>query len=90
MPRKRRPEEPSSYQPAPEVPELAAERYQVIVAVLAGTVSMSEGARRLGLARNNFQTLVHRAQAAMVETFRNRFIDSVDFSWISCELLRQR
>jgi hypothetical protein len=72
MGRKRRPEEPSSYQPAPAVPELAAERYQVITAVLAGTMSVSEGARRLRLARNNFQTLVHRAQAAMVESLLPR------------------
>src|SRR5262245_27559520 len=72
MGRKRRPNEPSSYQPAPDVPPEMAERYQVIAEVIGGKLSVSEGARRLGMARNNLQTLVHRAQAQMLEALAPR------------------
>jgi transposase-like protein len=72
MGRKRRPNEPPSYEPAPEVPAEMAERYQVITEVIGGKLSVSEGARRLGIARNNLQTLVHRAQAQVLEALAPR------------------
>jgi hypothetical protein len=72
MGRKRRANEPPSYVPAPTVPEELNERLQTVMAVLAGTMTMSEGAAKLGMARNNFQTLVHRTQQAMVESLLPR------------------
>ncbi len=61
MPNKR------TYTPMPEVaPELAA-RYEVVLEVLSGALTVSEGARRLHLSRNHFQTLMHRALAKMLE-----------------------
>lgn len=72
MGRKRRPNEPSSYVPAPEVPAEVSERLTVITAVLAGTMSMSEGASRLNMARNNFQALVHRTKQAMLTSLEPR------------------
>ena len=49
-----------TYEPEPEVPEELQERYEVMVSVLQGKLSVSEGARRLGMSRNHFQTLLHR------------------------------
>lgn len=50
----------TSYTPAPEVPPEARERYQAMLEVLSGTTTVSEAARRLGMSRNHFQTLLHR------------------------------
>jgi hypothetical protein len=44
------------------MPALAA-RYEVMVAVMSGAVMVSEGAKRLGLSRNRFQSLLHRGEA---------------------------
>src|SRR5688500_389586 len=72
MARKRRPNEKSSYRTAPKVPTELSERYQVVSQVIAGQLSMSEGARQLGMARPNFQTLVNRVKASMLETLSPR------------------
>lgn len=56
-----------SYTPTPEVPADLAERYQVILEVLSGALTVSEGARRLGLSRNHFQTLMHQGLAGLIE-----------------------
>jgi hypothetical protein len=72
MPRQRRANEASSYSPAPAIPAQIADRYEVIRAVLGGSMMVSEGARQLGMARNNFQALLHRAQAAMLEALLPR------------------
>lgn len=72
MGRKRRPNEPPSYQPAPTVPAELAARLELVSQVIAGTLSMSEGARRADISRNNFQTLVHRTKQAMLEALAPR------------------
>ncbi len=72
MARKRRPNEKSSYKPAPTVPAELADRYQVVALVIAEQLSVSEGARRLGMARANFQTLVNRTKESMVTTLMPR------------------
>jgi transposase len=41
-----------------------------VLEVLSGAVSVSEGARRLGLSRNHFQTLMHRGLAGMVDALQ--------------------
>lgn len=58
---------PPRYEPAPQVPQEMAERFAVIHEVLSGQLTVSEGARRLGMSRNHFQTLLHRAEKAMLE-----------------------
>lgn len=54
------------YEPMPEVPGDVRARYETVLQVLAGTISVSEGARRLGLSRNRFQTLLHRGMKGML------------------------
>ena len=56
-----------SYIAAPKLPRELSERYQIITEVMAGTLSVSEAARRLGLSRNRFQSLLHRGLAGLVE-----------------------
>jgi transposase-like protein len=56
-----------TYTPLPALgPEVAA-RYRTVLEVLSGALTVSEGARRLGLSRNHFQSLMHRAMGSMVE-----------------------
>jgi hypothetical protein len=59
-----------SYTAMPKVPPEVATRYEMVTAVLSGELSVSEGARRLGLSRNHFQSLMHRTQTAMIETLQ--------------------
>jgi transposase-like protein len=54
------------YEPVPEVPLELRQRYETMLQVLAGAISVSEGARRLGLSRNRFQTLLHRGMKGML------------------------
>lgn len=56
-----------SYTPLPEVPAEIVERYRIVMEVLSGALSVSEGARKAGLSRNHFQTLLHRASAGIIE-----------------------
>ena len=49
-----------SYTPMPAVPDDLEERYRVTLAVLSGMITLSEGARRLGLSRVQYQTIMHR------------------------------
>lgn len=56
-----------SYTPMPSIPKDLKERYQVVVEVLAERMTVSEGARRLGLSRNHFQTLLHRGLEGLIE-----------------------
>jgi transposase-like protein len=56
-----------SYTPMPEVPQELQERYRVVLQVNSGELSVSEGARRLGMSRNHFQSLVHKGLEAMIE-----------------------
>lgn len=62
--------EKKSYTAMPKVPPEVATRYETVMAALSGELSVSEGARRLGLSRNHFQTLMHRMQAVMIESLQ--------------------
>ena len=57
-----------SYTAMPAVPPEVVMRYETVMAVLSGELSVSEGARRLRLSRNHFQTLMHRTQALVIES----------------------
>ena len=66
MPKDRAP----SYTPAPEPPtepDLRV-RYDTVLAVIRGEQTMTGAARSLGLSRNHFQTLFHRALQAMIDS----------------------
>ena len=39
----------------------------MMMAVMSGALTVSEGARRLGLSRNHFQSLLHRALGSLIE-----------------------
>ncbi len=58
----------ASYTPIPEVPAELMPRLAAIVEVLAGMKTVSEAARTLGLSRNHFQSILHRALFAMVQS----------------------
>lgn len=55
-----------SYTALPAIPPELAPRYDVMMAVISGELTVSEGARRLGLSRNHFQTLLHRGLGALI------------------------
>jgi hypothetical protein len=55
-----------SYVPAPAVPAGMAQRVQTILEVVAGRMSVAQGARTLGMSRNHFQTILHRGLGALV------------------------
>jgi transposase-like protein len=55
-----------TYTPVPEVPPEIQDRYQAVLEVLSGTSTVSEAARRLGMSRNHFQTVMHRGLEAMI------------------------
>ena len=56
-----------TYTPLPAVPPELTARYETVMAVMSGSLTVSEGARRLGLSRNHFQSLVHRTLGSMIE-----------------------
>jgi hypothetical protein len=72
MARPRRPHEPSTYESQPEIPAELKKRFDVIRAVIGERTTISEAARELDLARVNMQTLVHRAEAAIVAALQPR------------------
>ena len=55
-----------SYKRLPQIPPEMQERYRVMVEVLSGAVTVKHGARRLGLSRNQFQSLLHRGLEGLV------------------------
>ena len=57
----------SSYEPMPEVPEAIAARYQTMLRVIGGEMTVSAAAKELGLSRQRFLTLMHRGLGAMME-----------------------
>src|SRR5260370_12006893 len=61
-----------SYTPQPEVPENLQERYRTIVQVLSGELTVSAAATSLGLSRNQFQTVMHKALLGMIEALEPR------------------
>ena len=56
-----------TYTALPVVPPELAARYETVMAVMSGSLSVSEAARRLSLSRNHFQSLVHRALGSLIE-----------------------
>lgn len=56
-----------SYTPMPAVPDDLEERYRVTLAVLSGMITLSEGAKRLGLSRVQYQTIMHRGLHGLVD-----------------------
>ena len=56
------------YTPLPKLSGLQRQRLRTVVEVLSGEQTISGAARRLGLSRNRFQTLMHRALAALGES----------------------
>ena len=61
-----------SYEAMPVVPPEVAIRYETMMAVLSGELTVSEGARRLDLSRNHFQTLMHRALGSLIESLGSK------------------
>lgn len=57
-----------SYTPSPTVPPEVLPRLAAIVEVLSGLKTVSEAARSLGLSRNHFQTILHRAVLSLAES----------------------
>lgn len=61
----------SRYTPAPKLTdEQLLRRYEMVVMALSGQLEVSEGARQLGMARNHFQTVMHRGMRGLVEGIR--------------------
>jgi transposase-like protein len=58
----------SRYTPEPKVSVELKERVNTVMEALAGTITMSEGARRLGMSRNHFQTIAHRGLGGLIES----------------------
>jgi hypothetical protein len=56
-----------TYVPVPEPPPEMAERYRVMLAVMSGQISVSEGARQLGMVRNHFQSMMNRGLEGFIE-----------------------
>lgn len=61
-----------SYEAMPSVPPEVAVRYETMMAVISGELTVSEGARRLDLSRNHFQTLMHRVLGSVIETLGSK------------------
>jgi hypothetical protein len=57
-----------TYTPAPEVDRELQTTWEAILEAYVGMITVTEGAKRLGLSRNHFQTKMHKAMAAAVET----------------------
>ena len=55
---------PTGYVPAPQVDKDVRKRLRVVQSVSLGQMSVTDGARELGLSRLRFQTLLHRSEAA--------------------------
>jgi transposase-like protein len=72
MARARRPNEPSSYETQPDVPQELKKRFDVIRAVIGERTTISDAAKQLDIARVNMQTLVHRAESAVLAALQPR------------------
>jgi transposase len=58
---------PPTYTAAPTMKPDLLPRYELILQVLGGRLTVSEAARQAGMARNQFQTLMHRAQQGLID-----------------------
>ena len=54
-----------SYTPMPEVPQELLPRFQLVMQAISGGLTVSEGARQLGVSRNHFQSIMHKALEGM-------------------------
>jgi hypothetical protein len=72
MARPRGQNEPSTYETRPEVPTMLQPRFNLLRAVIGEQISTSQAARELGIARVNMQSLVHRAEAAILSAMAPR------------------
>lgn len=72
MARQRRPNESSTYENRPNVPPELEPRLRLVKAILGERTTISDAAKELGIARVNMQTLVHRAEAALVSALQPR------------------
>jgi molybdenum-dependent DNA-binding transcriptional regulator ModE len=57
----------SDYVPEAAIPPGYLARYEMAVSALYGAIPVAEAARRLGISRMRFQTILHRAQRAFAE-----------------------
>jgi transposase len=57
-----------TYTPAPHVDRAMSERLGVILEVVSGKTTVSEGARMLKLSRNHFQTILHRGLEGLADS----------------------
>jgi hypothetical protein len=57
----------TTYVPAPHVAPEMRERFATMLLVLGGELTVKAGAKKLGLSRNRFQTLMNRTTAQMLE-----------------------
>jgi transposase-like protein len=54
-----------SYTPLPRLGGESLRRFRAVLEVISGEATVSEAARRLGLSRNHFQSLMHRGLQAL-------------------------
>jgi transposase len=66
--KRRKRKKPSDYEPEPTLPPQLEERYALVLAAISGAIKIEHAAKRAGLSRPRFQTLMHRAQASMIES----------------------
>lgn len=59
-----------SYEPSPRAHAEVLPRLAAVMAVLSGQKTVSQAARELGLSRNHFQTILHRAERQLIESVR--------------------
>jgi transposase-like protein len=60
----------SDYVAAPLLTEKDRERLSTVMLVVAGELTVTEAATRLGLSRNRFQTIMHRALTGLIDGLR--------------------
>lgn len=63
---------PKSYTPLPRLSGLGLLRLRAVVEVLSGEQTVSGAARKLGLSRNHFQSLMHRGLRTLGESLAPR------------------
>lgn len=59
-------DEKKGYTPAPEVPEESKERFDAVMQAITGEMTVTEAAKKLGVSRVYFQTLMHQVLGAMI------------------------
>src|SRR5713101_2594157 len=57
----------STYTPMPSIPKEMEQRYRVRLTAFTGALTVSEGARQLGLSRNQFQSVMHKGLQGLLD-----------------------